>query len=288
MREPSQASRRMPNYGYHLARLQGRVVQQAYERLLPRIAGRQIRYERDLPIDVFSYSGQTRLGEQIASIRSFLRHAGRPNRFVVVSDGSHSSDSIELLHRVDECVSVETVPAPDLRASGGFDSYLRNHPTGKQLALVMSLPQKAPALYVDSDVRFFAQAKDLQTYFDSNAAPAYYLRDCGFAGDRRLLRNDEETLPPVNTGVLLIRDRLDWSVAVSRFGQLDGAPDFFTNQTLTHLVMHASRAQALEPAKYVLQLDDQFTYRDRYAGPQIALRHYVNPVRHKFWTSLIP
>jgi hypothetical protein len=35
-----------------------------------------------------------------------------------------------------------------------------------------------------------------------------------------------------------------------------------------------------------LQLDDQFSWRDRYAGARLALRHYVNPVRHKFWTSL--
>jgi hypothetical protein len=38
--------------------------------------------------------------------------------------------------------------------------------------------------------------------------------------------------------------------------------------------------------KYVLQLDDQFVYADRYAAAALALRHYVNPVRHKFWTSL--
>jgi hypothetical protein len=275
----------MPNYGYHLARFQGRVVQRAYERLLPLIVGRRIRCRRELPIDVFSYSGQSRLAEQVASIRSFLQNAGRPNRFVVVSDGSHTLESIKLLCRVDECASVESVPAPDPGAGETFDAYLRNHPTGKQLALVMSLPREKPALYIDSDVRFFSRAADLQAVVESNTAPAFYLQDCGFAGDRRLLRSDEDKLPPVNTGVLLIRHPLDWSLAVDRFAALNGPPDFFTNQTLTHLVMHANRAQPFDPAKYVLQLDDQFVYRDRYAGSKIALRHYVDPVRHKFWTT---
>ncbi len=50
--------------------------------------------------------------------------------------------------------------------------------------------------------------------------------------------------------------------------------------------MHANRAAPFDPRKYVLELDDQFVYPDRYAKPDIALRHYVNPVRHKFWTSL--
>ena len=277
----------MPNYGYHLARAQGRFVQLAYERFLPLIAGRRIQCRRELPIDVFSYSGQSRLAEQIASIRSFLKNAGRPNRFVVVSDGSHTLESIKLLCRVDSCVSVESVPAPRIAAADNFGAYLQNHPTGKQLALVMSLPRELPALYIDSDVRFFPRAGDLQSMVKSKSEPAFYLQDCGFAGDRRLLRNDEETMLPVNTGVLFIRNTLDWSLGSSRFADLNGPPNFFTNQTLTHLVMHANRAQPLDPAMYVLQLDDQFIYRDPYAGPDIALRHYVDPVRHKFWMSVV-
>jgi hypothetical protein len=50
--------------------------------------------------------------------------------------------------------------------------------------------------------------------------------------------------------------------------------------------MHANRAAALDPRKYVLQADDQFIYHDRYAGSSISMRHYVNPVRHKFWAAL--
>jgi hypothetical protein len=75
-------------------------------------------------------------------------------------------------------------------------------------------------------------------------------------------------------------------VGVQRFLALDGEPTFFTNQTITHLVMHANGAEALDPARHVLQLDDQFVFSDRYAGPKLVLRHYVDPVRHKFWTSL--
>jgi len=49
--------------------------------------------------------------------------------------------------------------------------------------------------------------------------------------------------------------------------------------------MHANGARPLDRGRYVLQLDDQFIYRDSYAGPAIVLRHYVNPVRHKFWNA---
>jgi hypothetical protein len=50
--------------------------------------------------------------------------------------------------------------------------------------------------------------------------------------------------------------------------------------------MSAAGAAPLDPVKFVLQLDDQFELSDRYASPGLVLRHYVNPVRHKFWSTL--
>jgi hypothetical protein len=276
----------MPNYGYHLARAQGRLAQAIYQRRLPRIAPASQTTAGNVPLDVFAYSSKKRLAEQVASIRSFLKHAGRPSQFVVVSDGSHSGADIELLRKIDPCVSVEQVPAPPAGTSPIFRSYLREHPTGKQLALIMSLPRSRPALYVDSDVRFFQAARNLQGGFPVSGAAAYYMEDCGFSGDDRLLHDPAEKAQPVNTGVLLLGRRLDWSLGIERFMAMRGEPTFFTNQTITHLVMHANNAQPLDPKTYVLQLDDQFRYRDRYAGPDLVLRHYVDPVRHKFWTSL--
>src|SRR5213594_3621452 len=95
-----------------------------------------------------------------------------------------------------------------------------------------------------------------------------------------------EKLNPTNTGFILLFRTLDWSLGLERLRMLSGPPNFFTNQTVTHLCMHANNGLALDPGKFVLQLDDQFIYRDRYAGHSLAMRHYVNPVRHKFWTAL--
>src|SRR5439155_446556 len=144
------------------------------------------------------------LPEQAASIRSFLTYAGRPKQFVVVSDGSYTSTSIELLEKIDNTVRVQKIlPSLPPGLSGKIQSYLTTHPTGKQLALLMS------------------------------------------------------------------------------------PPNFFTNQTVMHLCMHANGAVPFDPDKFVLKVDDQFIYRDQYAGPSIAIRHYVNPIRHKFWTTLM-
>jgi hypothetical protein len=277
----------MPNFGYHLARLKGNALRRLYRAFLPLIARSGVEPTHPVGLDVFSYSGEAALPEQIASIRSFLQHVGRPNRFTVVSDGSHSEQSIRWLESVDSTVTVQlSPPVPQENLSEKFRYYLSNHPTGKQLALIMSLPENGPALYIDSDVLFFDGALDVAERAKDRGVSAYYLADCQFSGDARLLRNEQEQQEPVNTGVLLLFRQLDWSASMKRFHELEGDPNFFTNQTLAHLALHANAARPLDPAKYVLQLDDQFVYADRYAGATLALRHYVNPVRHKLWTSL--
>jgi hypothetical protein len=274
----------MPNYGYHLARARGRAVRSLYRICLPLLA--PVKPSRNFPLEVFAYSGEAALPEQAASIRSFLRHVGRPTRFNVISDGTYSLASRQILERLDSCISVgdasQWIPK-DLPEA--FRPYLTKHPTGRQLALIMSLPLDSPVLYCDSDIRFFAGAADIYSYLERADVPAFYQADCQFSGDERLLRDAVEKKNPVNTGFLLLFRKLDWSLSLERLGQLDGDPTFFTNQTMTHLTMHANAAAPFAPRKYVLRLDDQFIYPDRYADAGIALRHYVNPVRHKFWMT---
>lgn len=275
----------MPNYGYHLARAKARAVRGLYRASLRALPA--IEPPRSFPLEVFSYSGEAALAEQVASIRSFLRHVGRPRMFNIVSDGTYSESSRRLLRELDPCISVRDVAdwvPQDFPAN--IYPYLKNHPTGRQLALIMSLPLEAPILYLDSDILFFAGAVDLHAQAERRDVPAVYLADCRFSGDERLLHDANESADPVNTGFLLLFQKLDWSLSVQRFLEMKGDPTFFTNQTMTHLTMHANHAAPFDPRKYVLQLDDQFVYPDCYANPAIALRHYVNPVRHKFWTSL--
>jgi hypothetical protein len=276
----------MWNFGYHLARIRGSVAREAYRMLLPMIVRRPIDPPRMLDIDVFAYSNEAMLPEQIASIRSFLKYGGRPNRFTIVTDGTHRPRAVSLLRQIDSCIRLANARdfLPQTSSSG---DYLANHPTGKQLALVMSLPHERPALYIDADVLFFPGAVLLlPDLLRNHNAPALYLGDCQVAGDERLLHDPAEAADPVNAGVLFFFRKLDWSLAIERLQKLEGVPNFFTNQTLAHLTMHANGARALDPVKFVLRLDDQFQLADRYANNSIVLRHYVNPVRHKFWGQI--
>jgi hypothetical protein len=276
----------MWNFGYHLARVRGGASREAFCMLLPMIVRRQIDPPQTLDLDVFAYSNETMLPEQVASVRSFLKYAGRPNRFTIVSDGTHRPRAVSLLQQIDSCIRLAQ-SRDFLQQPSSSGDYFANHPTGKQLALIMNLPRERPALYIDADVLFFPGAIALADLLRNHDAPALYLSDCQVAGDERLWRDPAETADPVNTGVLFFFRKLDWSLAMKRFQQLDGPPNFFTNQTMTHLTMHANGARALDPVKFVLQLDDQFQLADRYASNSIVMRHYVNPVRHKFWEQIL-
>ena len=277
----------MPNIPYHSALLEGRIVRNLYRAMLPRIIRRRVCVPRELSFDVFAYSGVNTLPEQVASLRSFLTYAGRPKQFTVVSDGSYTAKSIALLETIDGCVRVQqTQPSLPPNLPEKIRSYLLNHRTGKQLALIMSLPESGPSLYTDSDILFFSGAREMVDLSQTHSVSALYQADYQFSGDERVLLENSEKKDPANTGFLFLFQKLDWSLAFERLQALRGEPNFFTNQTLTHLVLHANGARPFDPHKFVLQSDDQTIYRDRYANSSIAMRHYVNPVRHKFWTTL--
>ena len=276
---------RMPNFGYHFARWESNLRRKTYRALLPAIVRQSALPRRVVPLDVYSYSGEMMLPEQVRSIRSFLHHVGRPKGFTVITDGSYSTRSIDLLEKIDPVVSIrpagERLPR-DLPER--FRHYITTYPMGKQLGLILSLPRNGPALYVDSDVLFFPGAADIVRDFTAKETAAFYLPDCqDCSADPRVLRGPSEGLQPVNSGLLMLLRPLDWSIGIRRFLELEGEPNFFTNQTIVQLVMHANGALPLDATKYVLQLDDQFVYPDRYASSHLVLRHYVNPVRHKFW-----
>lgn len=275
----------MINYPYHLARLEGRITRAIYRAALPSIVNRAIKSPRNIDIDVFAYSGEYTLPEQVASIRSFLRFAGRPKRFTVISDGSYTPQSIQLIETTDQVVKVQQAASVSRDFPETIRAYLSDHPMGKQLAVIMSLPTNGPALYIDSDVLFFPGASELANRATTREVAAYYLADCVLALDERVIRDPVEEKDPVNAGCLLLYRKLNWSLGLDRLLQLKETPNFFTTQTIVHLTMHLNGAEPFDPQKYVLQVDDQFGYRDFHAGGSLAMRHYVNPVRHKFWTQ---
>jgi hypothetical protein len=277
----------MVNIGYHTAKIQGRAIRSLYKAIIAQVISLPVPVTRKVPISVYSLSCERDLPEQVASIRSFISYIGIPNKFTVISDGSYTQSSCNLLYRIHPCV--EVIPLDkfinkDLPEC--VSDYAQMHPMGKKLSALMSIPVHETTIYTDSDILFFPGGIDLVDLANSGDKYCRYLPDCSSSLDERIIENDGEKVNPVNGGFILFQHQLNWDLAIERLANLQELPIYFTEQTLVHLTMHYNHGKPLCSQKYVLSVEDQFIYPDKFAHEEIALRHYVSDVRHKFWLQV--
>jgi hypothetical protein len=267
--------------GYHVGRRAGRARKQLYTR---RVMGRGVAVRASpgtLPGHFHAFSGQRDVGEQVASIASLLRCGGEPERITVISDGSHTDRAkatLEHLHR-----RLEVRPWTAFLADAprpAMAEHAERHPLGKKLVALSALGRGS--WYADSDVLFFARADDLAQRLGEDGPPLF-MYDCLSALDSRVLRAGEADLVPVNSGLVLLRQDVDWEPALDRLAPVAADPRFHTEQTIVHIALHQAGAQPLDPELYVMQVRDQFTYGDAFASARIAARHYVGQIRFKLW-----
>ncbi|MGB0564354.1 MAG: hypothetical protein ACPGVO_21530 [Spirulinaceae cyanobacterium] len=273
----------MVNLGYRAARLKGEFTRWWYEQRLENLTHLYLPAARSLDATLYSLSCQRDFPEQVASLRSFLSYVGIPQRYVIISDGSYTDAAIQQLERLHDCVQVVELLAfanPDLPPPV-FD-YMRSNAMGKKLLAILSIPIEGPTVYTDSDISFFPGATSLATLLQDPNQPSYYLPDNDPAFDTRILKPGEEA-NPINGGFIIFKQQPDWQMAMARFLALREPPNYFTEQTMMHLTLHQLGAKPLPRDRYIMGREDEFRWPDQYAGPEIVLRHYVTPVRHKFW-----
>jgi len=267
-----------------------------YETRLWEVVSREIQVEGSVPLQVFSFSSRSDLPEQVASIQSFLVHAGRPSSWTVVSDGSHSEEERAVLQAIHP--SVEVVDWRLCSPSGlprALWDYARVDAMGKRLVALASLPADRPVLYTDADILFYPAAGEPGALAPVDGTVLYMqdseLRRSGpLAGqpalDTALLHDEAEEREVVNAGFFLVNGRLEWMPAFLRLEGLRWKPATFAGQTVVHLTLHLAGCRPLDPTRYVLAADDRDVPEDPYVGADTVLRHYARPVRHKFWTAI--
>jgi hypothetical protein len=239
-------------------------------------------------LHVVCFSSEQDVPELVASVRSFLTRAGVPSQLTIISDGSHSARSRDLLRALHECVDVvdwRSLLRPDLPRA--LLDYSRMSWRGKKVAVLASLSVERPVLYTDSDVLFFGSAVELRCLEGEGGTEPRYLRDApgDVFLDRDLLVDASEQCQGVNSGVIFLPHQLDWSPALHRLAKRRWKPRTFTGQTIVHLTLHKAGARPFDPRRYVVATDDRDATDDLHAGPDVVLRHYVTPVRHKFWRT---
>lgn len=274
------------NIPYHLGLRLGQFRRSLFKLFLEQETKRQRPQGPELPFRVVSLSGERDFPEQIASWQSLLRYLGTPTEFLLASDGSHSAASLEILRRFHPRVRV--VLAQDFAAPDSppcVHRYLQQSPMGKKLAVFSAIQELTPMLYSDSDILYFPGAPHFLDLVN-RGTKTLYLPDCAPSFDRELIRSEEELLNPVNAGFLYLAEAISLQKGLQRFENPSHPVSFFSEQTIVHLAVHEARGQALPKDRYIMQADDQFRFADAYAGPQLAMRHYISSIRYKMWRQV--
>jgi hypothetical protein len=272
--------------------LQGHAYRRRYAARLARTVARAPAPAGTIDARVVSFSSQRDLPEQVASMLSFLAHAGRPRSWTVVSDGSHSAGSRALLESVDASVAVRDwteVVGPE--PPDGVRRAAERHPLGKKLALLVALPVDGPTLACDSDVLFSPGARDLGAIVAADPRPRYQL-DCFNVLDARIVPEAEQE-NPTNTGFLVLHEPLDWRRALSALDARSREEGFFgadgawVEQGIAHLALRDSGAVPLDPGRFVIRGDDHLRYRERGVDATRVMRHYAGPTRYMMWVRVM-
>ena len=216
-------------------------------------------------------------------IESFVSQVGEPAEILLVSDGSLTRDTTELLTGLSPSVRVTSFPGfiQEHPPPALVEQYAQIDLWGVKLAVEMRPPSGRPLIYTDSDVLFLGGGARLREYLAGDRPR--YMRQEVDAYDERLT-DGSDVLPGVNAGFYICPREIDWTEPVERLARVIDEPTIFTEQTVLALALTAAGAEPLPPDEFVLSYDDLKWPWDRYRRRDIVVRHYAShEIRWKLW-----
>jgi hypothetical protein len=251
---------------------------------------------KSMKVEVVSFSSSKDFYDQILSILSFLRYVGTPTCWTIYSDGSHTSDQIQLLSSGFEFIKIEVLDWGNtaswinkckqelLHYKEQLIDYAKKQPLGKRLFLYLNYEINNPTLFLDSDILFYKKASILSSILKEEAN-GWYLPDSDWGClDSRYKNNNHNQLYQVNGGLILLNKNLvNLSVGLDFLKSLNSEYEYFSEQTVMHILLRANSFFPLDPRIFILNSSDQFDFSYLYGREEIAIRHYSGPVRHKMW-----
>lgn len=243
--------------------------------------------DRPLPVLLTTITGAVDFPAIVPMLTGFLSRVGQPERILVVDDGTLSAAERSCIESISPLVEfhVPTVD-PGLPSAKEMRDYAAEYAMGKKLALLVELTThgERPVLYIDTDVWVTTNSGAFIDLLTADVTTPWFMEDeAPDSLDSRVL---PEPLPHVNSGFLVLPPHLDWHEALRDLRDLIADPEWFTEQTVVHRAIHANRARTLPREWFLLRWDDRYSALDRADRPGVAVRHYVTPVRHKYWVKV--
>ena len=232
-----------------------------------------------LPIHIVSYSGEKFLNDQLYSIFSFFWNVGYPLKWSIFDDGTYTTKSIELLKSIPNLNFIK-YNKQDMPLQYPFEE----NPTLKKIFLYKTVIIDTTTIFVDSDILFFDTFLDfipvLQklNWFLPDERYGYF--------DPSFVKSFPFDMYPCNSGVLIFNTVPPWQEIVDYIDEQlkSNGIMIWTEQTAFHKLTRGYEVMLpLDPRYFIVSGTDSFKISMDFDYANIALRHFVGPVRHKMW-----
>lgn len=235
-----------------------------------------------------SFSCSRDIEEQILSILTLIYWVGKPQSWTIYSDGTYSNEQVQLLQSLGDFIKVKLWDENKTSSTlVGYESYMTdyasNHALGKRFCAYTTHKVDVPTIFLDSDVLFYQQAP-IFLEVALREGGHWFLPDIGWGTlDSRYTEHHGREMFQLNGGFFITCPGFSWEPALDFLRFANNKFEYFTEQTATHIAFQKQSGKPLNSLYFVLSTSDQFQFNLHYQTSEIAIRHYVNPVRHKMW-----
>jgi hypothetical protein len=229
--------------------------------------------------------------------QSFLRYLPPEIGLSIIVDGVLSAVTVENIKILFPGVTLNQTRTllEELRlAAPNVVKLGECNPVGRKLAIILCLQQKYNMVYSDSDVLCFSEMPELYQAV-VNQSPAMYIQDVAeLNADHSLLKRVQalgyDYALTLNSGFLYIpRQSLRVDMAEELLDAQEHDPtSWFVEQTILAALMKQADAEPLTKSRYIVSAQRQFYFEKDIYYEQIALRHFVTPVRHLMYSRGMP
>jgi hypothetical protein len=205
---------------------------------------------------------------------------GKPVRWTIFSDGSHTQASLDTLR------SIPSVFVKELNNNvfpPGYDTD--SNPLLKKVFYYQTIDITITTVFVDSDVLFY---KPFRKFVPVLKNFNWFLVDENYGYlDKTYLQKNRFDIYPCNSGFLVFNAKPDWTTVLSYLEaqhKEEGGLQGWSEQTAFHVLTRDFTTMVpLDPRYFIVDGSDSFKYSADFDYEKIALRHFVGPIRHKMW-----
>ena len=173
------------------------------------------------------------------------------------------------------------------------ENFIKKSPCGRKLTIITILQKKHPLIYTDHDILVYNYPHEIINNLSTNCCSITIEEDIVYDNTIIEYANQRELkyTPGFNSGLLGIPQKtLDGNLQgeLLQYWNSKQTINWFTEQTIHNILLTSANAQILPQDRFVISKDRMFYHEKDISYDKIALRHFVNPVRHVMKIKGIP